>query len=176
MKRALLACAALLWLAQEAAAQTAPAAPKPPPRPMDCAAADHRQLDFWVGEWRVFNTADNVEYAASRIERILGGCAIKETYDAPKAPGGAYAGSSHSAYDFASKQWRQFYVDTTGSVTHFVGGLEGAEMVMTTPGFAGLQRMVYRPQPDGSVRQIGTVSTDQGRTWLPGYDYTYRRR
>lgn len=176
MKRALLACAALLWFGPQAAAQTAPAAPKTPPRPMDCKAPDHRQLDFWLGEWRVFNTADNVESSASRIERVLGGCAIQETYEAPKAPGGPYAGSSYSAYDFATKKWRQFYVDTTGAVTHFVGGLEGADMVMSAQGFAGIQRMVYRPQADGSVRQIGTVSTDGGKTWAPGYDYTYRRR
>ncbi len=171
--RLLLLIGAALCLASAASAQTAPA---PPPRPIDCKAAEHRQLDFWVGEWRVFRTADQIEIASSRIEKILGGCAIKESYDSPGAPGGPYAGTSYSAWDFKDRRWRQMYVDTRSSVTLYTGGLDGADMVMTAPGAAGLQRMAYRPQPDGSVRQIGEVSTDEGKTWKPGYDYTYRRR
>ena len=68
------------------------------------------------------------------------------------------------------------YVDTRSSVTLYAGGLEGADMVMRAPGRSSLQRMSYRPQPDGSVRQVGEVSNDQGKTWNAGYDYTYRRR
>lgn len=37
-----------------------------PPRP-NCSSPAHHQLDFWIGQWTVYNTADNVEYATSRI-------------------------------------------------------------------------------------------------------------
>ena len=147
------------------------------PARLDCSAAQYRQLDFWVGDWIVFNTADNAQYATSRIERIVNGCAVRESYDSPKAPGGPYSGTSITSFDRKDGKWHQMYVDVNGSVTWFSGGLEGADMVLTAPGAASsTQRMVYRPQADGSVRQIGSVSSDGGNNWKPGYDYTYRRK
>ena len=171
-----LALTAVLAVGAPAAPAAAQPAPAPPARPTDCKAAEHAQLDFWVGDWRVFNTADDVEYASSRIEKLAAGCVVRETYDAPKAPGGAYLGTSYSAFDFKDGRWHQMYVDTTGTVTWYTGAREGADMVLDAPGFQVLVRMVYRPQPDGSVRQIGTLSSDGGKSWRPGYDYTYRRR
>ena len=168
-----LAASLSLGLASAAVAQTAPA---PPPRPTDCKAAEHRQLDFWVGAWRVFQTSDGLEVGSSRIEKLLDGCAIKESYDSPGAPGGPYAGTSYSAWDFKDRRWHQFYVDTRGAAAWYTGGLEGANMVLTAPGPQSLQRMSYRPAPNGEVRQVGEVSTDGGKTWKRGYDYTYRRR
>ena len=147
-----------------------------PPVPPNCSAAEHRQLDFWVGDWTVFNTADNVQYATSRIEPVMDGCGIKESYSAPTAPGGAYYGTSYSGFDRKDGKWHQMYVDTNGNVTWYTGGREGDDMALLAPGRGGsLQRMVYSPRKDGSVHQIGTVSTDGGKTWQPGYDYTYRR-
>lgn len=167
----LAALAALLATESSAAAQTAAG---PPP---NCDDAAYRQLDFWIGDWTVFNTADGVEYATSRIERFPGNCAIRETYHSPKAPGGAYIGTSYSSIDFRDDRWHQMYVDNRGGFTWYTGGMEGADMVLIAPARGGAtQKMVYSPQADGSVKQIGTVSTDGGKTWAAGYDYTYRRR
>ncbi|WP_114953115.1 hypothetical protein [Sphingosinicella terrae] len=52
-------------------------------------------------------------------------------------------------------------------------------MVMTAPatladGRAGLARMRFTREADGSVRQVGTRSADGGATWQPSYDFTYR--
>ncbi len=171
--------ALLFTIAAAAAAQAATpaqAAPAAPPRPT-CDAPEYRQLDFWAGEWDVFDTATGESVGTSRIEPIMNRCSIKESYDAPQAPGGGYAGTSYSGYDRKDGKWHQLYVDMVGNVTWFTGGLEGTDLVMTAPGRPGrLQRMVYRPHADGSVQQIGTVSPDGGATWKPGYDYTYRRR
>ena len=140
-----------------------------------CAAHERRQLDFWLGEWVVTDTAKKYEVGSSRIERIVNGCAIKESYDAPKAPGGAYSGTSYSGFDPKDAKWHQMYVDVNGNVTWYSGGLEGADMVMIAPGRSGsIQKMTYRPHGDGSVQQIGFTSTDGGKTWQGGYDYTYR--
>jgi len=35
--------------------------------------------------------------------------------------------------------------------------------------------MVFTPNPDGSVRQSSDASTDEGKTWMERYDYTYRK-
>jgi hypothetical protein len=35
--------------------------------------------------------------------------------------------------------------------------------------------MTFTPLPDGSVRQHGQASRDNGVTWIERYDYIYRR-
>lgn len=177
-KRGVRACAAAVAVAGWAvAAVCAQAQTSPPMARPNCDAPEHRQLDFWAGEWDVFQTASGTRIASSRIERIMGGCAIAEHYESPKAPGGPYSGASYSAWDRKDGHWHQLYVDVNGSVTWYTGDRQGADLVMTAPGRQGsLQKMTYRPTPDGSVRQIGEVSTDGGKTWAAGYDYTYRKR
>lgn len=161
-----------VWLPAVAPrAQTA----APPPRP-NCSQAQMRQLDFWVGDWEVSQTGDSQVIASSKIEKLYGGCAIKETYDAPRAPGGAYGGTSYSGWDRKDERWHQMYVDTNGNVTWYTGGLEGVDMVLTAAAANGaVQKMTYHPLPGGAVEQVGLISTDEGRTWQASYDYTYRR-
>jgi hypothetical protein len=149
-----------------------------PSRP-DCSAAEFRQLNFWIGEWDVLDPAHSGErvIATSRIVPVVNGCAIQENYDAPSAPGGAYRGTSYSMFDRNERQWHQMYVDVNGTLSWYSGGLEDGGMVMTAPGRNGaILRMAYRPHADGTVEQVGTVSSDGGRTWRPGYSYLYRRR
>jgi len=158
-----------------AAAAAATATPTPAQAP--CAAAEHHQLHFWEGDWNVFQVSDNTQVGISHIERVMTGCGISEHYSAPQAPGGAYEGVSYSGFNRGDGQWHQMYVDTNGNVTWYSGRLEGANMVLHAPGKNGaLQTMEYRPHPDGSVEQIGTVSTDGGKSWQPGYDYIYRKK
>lgn len=143
-----------------------------------CAAPEYRQLDFWIGQWRVLNTADKAEYGSSDIAGEMQGCAISESYRAPAAPGSPYEGASHSGYDRKDGHWHQMYVDSNGNVTWFTGGPQGPQaMVFEGEGKAGArQRMTYRQQADGSVRQTGETSTDGGANWQPAYDYTYVKR
>lgn len=158
-----------------ASAQTSTVSASQPPK--SCEEPERRQLDFWIGKWDVHNTADGVRYAASTIESIVGGCAISEFYDSPKAPSGPYVGKSYSSFDPKDGLWHQFYVDVNGNATWYTGSLtESGALTMTAKGPKALQEMSYVPQTDGSVRQIGRISIDDGKTWTAGYDYTYRRR
>jgi len=153
------------------------ATPANPPARGNCLAAAHRSLDFWVGEWTVFDKANGgAQVGTSRIEAAMNGCGISERYEAPNAPGGAYAGVSYSAFDRNDGKWHQFYVDVNGNATWYTGAMRGKDMVMTAAGANGMtQRMTYRPLADGSVEQIGE-STADGKTWQPGYDYVYRKK
>jgi hypothetical protein len=160
------------------AAAVATATPPPKPAPVDCHDKAHRALDFWVGDWTVFDTRSNKPVAASRIESVLGGCAIKESYSQTVGPNGqpfSYQGTSYTALNGPDGQWKQFYVDSSGAAASYVGGPQGAAMVLTASGGGAINRMSYTPLADGSVRQAGEVSTDGGATWTTGYDFTYRR-
>lgn len=174
---------ALLALALQAALPV-PAAPAPPPPQVpaiDCSDADHRALNFWLGDWDV-STRAGVVVATSTISSLADGCAIEENFHQTVGPGGvatSYRGASYSVFDAGGGgRWRQFYVDSVGSVTVFEGGIVDGAMVLIAPGAPGvIQRMIVAPQADGSVRQTGATSRNGGETWSTGgYDFTYRRR
>ena len=163
--------AAALAISTNASAQASSTAAKP------CGAPEYRQLDFWVGEWRVFQASDNSPVGSSKIEIVMEQCGIKESFDAPQAGAADYVGTSYSSYDRKDGKWHQMYIDNSGSVGLYSGGPESNDMTFTCPAKAGAtQKMIYRRQADGSVRQIGTLSTDGGKTWQAGYDYVYRRK
>lgn len=154
------------------------------PAPIDCNDADHQAFAFWVGDWDVSPTGTETVVARSVISTAAGGCAIEENYHQTVGPGGVatdYRGVSFSTFDSANGGvWRQFYVDSGGSVTTFEGKVVDGALVLDAPGNGPdiRQRMTLQAQPDGSVRQWGLVSRDGGQTWSStgGYDFTYRRR
>ncbi|THD36036.1 MAG: hypothetical protein E7773_08840 [Sphingomonas sp.] len=157
------------------AAQTTAAAPPSAPPKVDCTDADHRAFDFWVGYWDVY--AGTTKVAHSRIEKIVG-CAISETFDQDVGPGGKpvdYHGRSISSYVPADKGWRQFYTDNGGAAAMLTGGITGGAMVLLSRNGPVTNRMTVKPNPDGSVTQRGEFSTDEGKTWKPGYEFTYRK-
>ena len=152
---------------------------KPPaPAPVDCHDAIHRAAGFWVGHWSVSPTGSKTPVATSRIEWILGGCAIKESFAQTIGPGNktvSYHGTSYTVYDGNYSIWRQLYVDDAGHASNLHGTVKDDAMVLATDGPSRINRMMVSAQPDGSVRQHGQFSQDGGKTWQEGYDFTYRR-
>lgn len=152
--------------AMAAQAQT-PAAPAAAPSP--CAAQEYHQFDFWVGRWDVYPTGKDKLVAHSLIEPVYG-CGIRENW----MPLGKPGGGSLSIYVPDKKGWEQFWIDSSGTRAIFDGGWDGSAMVITGPWGGPLVRMTYSKNADGSVRQLGEQSTDQGKTWGPSFDFTYR--
>jgi hypothetical protein len=113
--------------------------------------------------------------AHSLIEKLYDGCAIRENWMPLKASGGG----SLNNYDAAAGTWHQTWIDNSGTRVEFTGGMEGDAMVLTGnwPGVAngkdGLVRMTYTREPNGAVRQKGDVTTDNGKTWAPSFDFLY---
>lgn len=154
----------------------APQTTPPAPPKVDCADADHRAFDFWIGDWDVYSGSSRV--AHSRIEKIVG-CAISETYDQTVGPGNKpvdYHGRSISSYVPADKGWRQFYTDNAGAASTLTGGIVGGAMVLLSKNGPVTNRMTVKANPDGSVSQRGEFSSDDGKTWTPAYDFIYRKR
>lgn len=167
--------AAAAALSASALADSAPPAQPPPP---DCSASEHRAFDFWIGEWDVYRTGTTSPMVGrSTIASEDGGCVITEHWRSLRA---AFTGRSLNLYDRDTRHWRQFWVDSTGDVTDFVGGPTPTGMQLTatgdtepgdeTPHFT---RMTFTHNADGAVRQLGESSSD-GITWTTRYDFTYR--
>jgi hypothetical protein len=172
-------CLALLLLAavctSSLAEQTQTTPPKPPAANNPCVAkSEHRQFDFWVGEWDV--TDRDKKIATSSIQSIVGSCIVFENYfDAT-----GYTGKSFNFFDSTLGKWRQTWVDSSGHVSEFVGEYRDGAMrfegeTHRDDGRRVLRRMTVFNLGADRVRQYSEWSLD-GKTWQAGYDYTYLRR
>ena len=165
-----------------AAAQSeAPAptpAPTPVPEPQACSAQAHRQFDFWIGHWDVYQP-DGKLAGDNLIEPILGGCALRETWHGR----GGFTGTSLNAYHPTEQRWHQTWLDNQGGRLDLASGLEGQAMLLASsephpdkPGVWLDQRISWTVQPDASVRQLWSTSEDGGETWSVVFDGKYVRR
>jgi hypothetical protein len=155
-------------------AGTAPPSVKPAP----CSAPEHRQFDFWIGDWEVRNPSGKI-VGHNRIAAIQDGCALQENWTGS----GNVTGTSLNCYDAERKQWHQTWVDSSGGLLKIDGGLVAGSMVLhgelpasNAAGGIALQRITWTPQPDGRVRQHWETSTDGGKTWSTAFDGMYSRR
>lgn len=134
-----------------------------------CDTPEHHQFDFWVGEWTVA-TPDGKHAGDNRIERIVDGCALRESWTGAK--GGV--GTSYNAYDSARKVWHQTWVDRSGTLLLLEGGVVDGRMVLSGKSGTTLNRISWEPRKDGSVRQLWETSTDLGKSWQTAFDGLYR--
>jgi hypothetical protein len=149
------------------------------PPPQACSGERHAELDFWVGEWDVYRNGSEKMVARSSVERLYGGCAVRETWNPP----GGKSGGSLSGYDPATGRWHQTWIGSAPGVVRFEGGTVGGAMVLTgwwagsgPNGEDGITRMTYSRLGGDAVRQLGEFSNDYGVTWRPTFDFVYRRR
>jgi len=133
-----------------------------------CSAPEYHQFDFWAGRWDVYDAKGQM-VAHSLIEPVYG-CGIRENW----MPIGKPGGGSLSIYVLDQKRWEQFWIDSQGTRAMFTGGWNGSAMVITGKWGGPLVRMSYSKNSDGSVRQFGEQSTDEGKTWGPSFDFTSR--
>lgn len=151
------------------------AADAPPPRP-DCTAPEHRQFDFWLGEWEVRDATTGEVAGRNTIESVMNSCVLHEQWRGA----GGMTGESFNLYDRHSGQWHQTWVDSNGTRLQLAGGLHDGAMVLSgemphRQHGSVRHRITWTPAPDGTVRQHWEYSTEAGDTWQTLFDGIYAR-
>ncbi len=169
----LLLIAGLIVTAVSSARATAQAPMEPPRCTSDSA---FHLLDFWVGDWNVVDST-GAKLGTNRIEKILAGCAITETWREEGSEG-----RSLFYYVPPQRMWKQVWV-TAGALA--VGGIKEKHLVWHAPGRARFQGELVGPRGlildrttltamnDGRVRQVIEISRDGGTTWQTTFDGIY---
>lgn len=166
---ACLAAASALGIAR-AGTDGEPTSPK-------CAAPGYHAFDFQLGHWQLVDP-DGQPAGVIRNTAILGGCAIAEEYvDEPSGSRGV----STSAFDPATKAWRQYWVSNGGWTLLLEDGhREGDRFVMTgtmpnrETGKPQRQRATWFIGDDGKVERQLWEQSDDGEHWKTHFDATYR--
>lgn len=156
-----------------------PAQAPPPAPPVSCEQnpAYHR-LDFWIGDWDVFDIQSGKKDGTNRIEKILKGCAIIENWQDANGS----QGKSLFFFEPAGGVWKQVWVTDAGPMkektaqdTYKDKGIRFQGTIPHRDGTSHLDRTTLVPASGGQVRQTIEISRDGGKSWEVVYDAEYRR-
>lgn len=141
-----------------------------------CCTPEHRQFDFWVGEWETFTSKGLA--GTNTIVIMEDSCVIQENW---KSAGGVYTGTSYNFYDSTAKKWKQIWIDNQGGSLELSGNFVEGEMVLqseekysTKNKVKYIDQITWTPNKDGTVRQHWQRTTDGGETWKDVFDGTYK--
>lgn len=143
-----------------------------------CSEPEHRQFDFWLGDWEVRTPSGDLA-GHNTISRVAEGCGLREEWRGVRG----LVGTSLNTYSAARQAWHQTWIDSSGTLLLLDGGLRDGAMVLQgeapLPGAAEgiLRHRISWSVVDGDVdhvRQHWETSED-GSTWETAFDGHYRR-
>ena len=149
--------------------------------PATCDTPQHHQLDFWVGNWQVFDAATNQLVAFERVEKHSEGCIVQENLtfltDMYRRPGVKYRLAGIGINRFDGETWLQMWADNQWGAI-FLRGAPDADgnMVFVTviPSRKRDVKLKYENRHDGTVRILQYVAPAGSGKWVKYGDLIYR--
>ena len=170
---------ALDWPGQARAAETM--ALEQTTAPATCDTPQHHQLDFWVGDWQVFDAATNQLVAFERVEKHSQGCIVQENLtfltDMYRRPGVKYRLAGIGVNRFDGENWLQMWADNQWGAIFLRGALDAdGKMVFVTviPSRKRDVKLKYENRRDGTVRILQYVAPAGSGKWVKYGDLIYR--
>ncbi len=151
------------------------AAPKTQPQKACSAEPGYRSLDFWVGDWDIYE--DGKPAGRQRISRRLDGCTLIAEWFGPVGDNGI----GYFAFDRNRNVWVQMWaanqVPYRSGVTirETDATYSGPGMRLTSTGAANSRsRITLLPLGKGRSRALMEASDDGGKTWKALFDAEHR--
>jgi hypothetical protein len=174
-KRPILIAALLMLLSGPAVALEQSTAPA------KCDSPQHHQLDFWVGDWQVFDAESNALVAFDRVEKQYEGCVIVESLrfltDMYRRPGVKVRLAGTAVNRFDGDRWLQMWADNQWGAIVLSGAPNAAgnmEFVTVIPSRNRDVKLVYEKHPDGTLRILQYVAAAGSGKWTKYGDLKYR--
>lgn len=153
------------------------ATPAPQATAQPCTAAQYRQFDFWLGDWRVVDPQGKPA-GTNLVTAEYGGCALQEHW---KGVGGDQ-GSSFNIFNGTAGKWHQTWVDNSGTLLVLDGESPNPGVMVlsgmrrTRAGRMVEDRITWTKVDDNHVRQLWDFTADGGKKWSVVFDGTYIRK
>lgn len=138
---------------------------------------EHRQFDFWIGEWEVVDTHGE-PLGVNSITRPEQECMLLERWESAAGS----RGTSINYFDPAAGRWVQHWVaatsmlDLEGGLTNGAMQMEGHFRQITDPGSTTRVRGTWTPLDDGRVRQLFETWNETAEAWEEVFEGYYVRK
>ena len=146
-----------------------------------CDTPQHHQLDFWVGDWQVFDADTHQLVAFDRIEKHAEGCIVQQNLsfitDMYRRPGVKYRFGGMSVNRFDGERWIQMWADNQwGAILMYGTVAKDGTLVLTSvvPSRNRDIKDTWEKQADGSLRNLHFVSPAGSGQWKKYGDLIYR--
>jgi hypothetical protein len=150
--------------------------------PANCDTPQHHQLDFWLGDWQVFDAQTNQLVAFERVEKHTEGCIVQENLtfltDTYRRPGVTYRLAGISINRFDGESWLQMWADNQWGAIVLRGALNAdgnMEFITAIPSRKRDVKLVYENRADGTVRIQQYITPAGTAKWVKYGDLIYRR-
>jgi len=145
----------------------------------DCACCTdyHKQFDFWVGEWVVYDTA-GTKLGENNIVKLEDNCILNEHWKGAKGS----TGRSYNYFDLSDSTWNQLWIDNQGGSLVLKGKAEDNKMVLQSKLIKGKKvdwyrnRITWTNNDDGSVTQFWEILDTNGNQLAVAFKGIYKRK
>ena len=120
-----------------------------------CSSTEYSQFDFWLGNWNVYDTKNNL-IGTNNIIRLSNACAIQENWVSKTSKN---KGTSYNYYNKSDNSWNQLWVDNTGFSLELKGHYDTNKMVLKSKLIKSkngdfYNQITWTKNSDGSVTQV----------------------
>lgn len=143
----------------------------------NCCSENQKGFDFWVGEWEVSDTNNNV-IGNNSIKKIESGCIINESWKGLKG----YSGSSYNYFDKTDSTWNQLWIDYTGGHLKLKGKASSGKMVLRSElkksksGKQYYDQITWTKVSEDQVIQLWENYTSDGKKIAIAFKGIYNRK
>ena len=145
----------------------------------DCACCTdfHKQFDFWVGDWLVYDTT-GVRVGENLIVKLEDNCIINEHWKGARGT----TGRSYNYFNIADSTWNQVWVDNKGSNLVLKGKAADNRMVLQSDLIQGERvdwyrnRITWTKNEDGTVTQFWEILDKNNKQLAVSFKGIYKRK
>ncbi|TMM32273.1 hypothetical protein FDT66_02070 [Polaribacter aestuariivivens] len=129
-----------------------------------CAGIEYNQFDFWIGDWSVYDTKNNL-IGKNKIQKIQENCALQENWVSNTS---SNKGTSYNFYNKIDNSWNQVWIDNTGFSLILKGNLVDEKMVLKSKLIESekgnyYNRITWHKNKDNSVTQVWEYVNEKGK-------------
>ena len=142
-----------------------------------CCSEFHNQFDFWVGDWKVFDSVGN-KLGENSITKLEDNCILNEHWVGAKG----YSGRSYNYFNRTDSTWNQLWIDNTGSHLELKGNLVNGRMVLKSELLKGQQvdwyynQITWTPLPDEAVEQVWEIYGKDNTLLMVAFKGVYKKK
>jgi hypothetical protein len=142
-----------------------------------CCSESYTYFDFWVGDWVVYDTMNNV-VGENTIAKLEDNCIVSEHWRG--AQGGS--GRAYSYYNKADSLWHQVWIDSNGWVLSMKGSGNKNQMVLESEMQSGqiadnfFHRGTWEKVDENTVTQHWEIIGEKGEILQSVFYGIYKRK
>jgi len=142
-----------------------------------CCTDFHKQFDFWVGEWMVYDTA-GTKLGENNIVKLGDNCILNEHWKGAKGS----TGRSYNYFDLSDSTWNQVWIDNQGGNLVLKGKAEENKMILQSKLIKGKKvdwyrnRITWTNNEDESVTQFWEILDKNGNQLAVAFKGIYKRK